>query len=191
MTTFAGSAAAKPPRVVIADIQTGIGFAMQFTPEEFEEKVTPNYARHRILGMGHEVLQYVNTSNHTLPGIEFPFRANKAKEQQLIHKWRRFLLSLCYPSETAETVRDGTPPRVLFSWPKLFSMTCIVADLTIRHERFSVDGLTKAYTAVMTLEEIRDVRLTREQVLATGTRRPSPAAGGTDLDLFLSRAARS
>ncbi len=190
MTTMAGSAAAKPPRVIIADINSGVGYSMQFMPEEFEEKVTPNYSRHKVLGLSHEILQYAQTGNHTLPGIEFNFRADRAKELDLIHKWRRFFLSLCYASEGAETVRDGAPPRVLFSWPKLYSMTCIIADLSIRHKAFDVKGLTKKFTVIVTLEEIRDVRLTREQVFTQGTRRPSSGAQTTDLDLFLSRKAR-
>ena len=91
--------------------------------------------------------------------------------------WRRFLLSLCYPSGAAGSIVDGGPPRVLFVWPELFSMTVVVSGLKIRHTRFARTGGTTRYFATLTVEEIRDVRITSEDVRRQGTRRSTSGEG--------------
>lgn len=173
--SFAGDGRARPPRVSLTNLRTGETVEMPFTPETFAEQVAVNYARQAVVGMSHETLQYGNTGNYTLEGLDFFFRGNTPEEVDAIHDGRLFLLSLAYPPEGAESVRDGAPPRVLFFWPQVVSLTCVLTQIRVSHVKFNSQGRTTIFRVRMNLEEIRDVRLTMEAVRTSGTRRAASA----------------
>lgn len=179
--SLSGTAGARPPRVSLTNLRTNETAEMPFTPNEFVESVAVNWARQAILGMSHEQLQYTNTGNYTLNDLDFAFRATTPAEAKAIHDGRRFLLSLCYAPEGAEGLRDGAPPRILFFWPQVVSMTCILSrDLRITHSAFNSEGLTTRFNARFSLEEARNVRLTMDEVRQYGTQRSSAAAEESD-----------
>ncbi len=173
--SFAGSAGARPPRVSLTNLRTGETVEMPFTPEQFVETVAVNWARRAIVGMSHETLQYGNTGNYKLENLDFFFRGTTPEEVDLIHEGRKFLLSLAYAPEGAENLRDGAPARILFFWPQVVSMTCVLMNLRITHQKFNVEGRTTIFRARFSLEEARDVRLTAETVRAQGTQRSAAA----------------
>jgi hypothetical protein len=121
----------------------------------------------------------VNTGNAKF-ALELHFEAqDPATNLDQIHFARRFLQSLCYPRRGAEDVAGGGPPRALFVWPGVISLTCVLTALAFKYLRFNVAGAPVEFSAKVTLEEIRDVRLLSEDVLADGTRRSGAAPGGT------------
>lgn len=187
--SFSGDAKAQPPRVFFVNLRSGEGQEMPYTPTEFTETIIVNWTRQAVTGLSHEVLQYGNTASYQIPGLEFfisgipqqPARGDfrgptDTDAADRAEELRKFLMSLCYASESAQTVRDGAPPRILFCWPEMISLTCIIDQLSIRHEKFNRNGRSVIMRATMTLDEIRDVRLTSEQVRIQGTRRPSAQA---------------
>jgi hypothetical protein len=149
---------------------------MPFTPVELVESVAVKWAKLAVVGMSHETLQYGNTSNYALDGLEFFFRGTTPEEVDAIHEGRKFLLSLAYAPEGAEGLRDGAPPRILFFWPQVVSLTCVLGKIRISHSKFNREGRTTIFRARFDLEEARDVRLTMEQVRAQGTQRSAAAA---------------
>ena len=54
----------------------------------------------------------------------------------------------------------------------------MVNALAFKYSRFNLDGTPVQFTAKLTLEEIRDVRLVSEDVLASGTQRSGVGRGG-------------
>lgn len=178
--TFSGAATARMPRIIIANVRTGEGYEMPFVPERLEERLAAVRARIDIFGLPHQRRQYRGTSNHTISGLEFFFRGTTEAEVANIHNGRRFLLSLMYPSETADSVDNGGTPRILFVWPQLFSMTCELDTITITHEKFNSQGLTTVFRARLDFEEVRDVRLSSEEVRAVGTIRSGSAPQSTE-----------
>lgn len=169
--SFSSIAAERPPRVSFTNIRTGETVEMPMFPETLDEQVQVNWTKQVILGMSHETLQYSHTSNHTFDGLEFVFRAESPADLDAITDGRKFLLSLTVPPADAQGVREGAPPRVLFFWPQLVSMTCVVANVRITHEQFNKQGASVRFRAKLTLEEIRDVRLTMDDVREQGTQR--------------------
>jgi hypothetical protein len=89
---------------------------------------------------------------------------------QKIAAARNVLLSLVYP-ETADTIIQAAPPKVLFVWPNMFSMVTRVMSVDIRHERFTQDGATRQFKATVVFEESRLTRLVHNDVLQNGTKR--------------------
>jgi len=169
--TFGGVVAERPPRVSFTNLRTGETVEMPLFPETLGETVAVNWTKQVILGMSHEQLQYSHTSNHTFDDLEFVFRAQSPADLEAITDGRKFLLSLTLPSADAQGVRDGAPPRILFFWPQLVSMTCVLGNVKITHEQFNKQGASVRFKARLTLEEIRDVRLSSETVREQGTQR--------------------
>jgi len=161
----------------------------QFNPTEFQEALTVNYVRQRVPGLSHEPLQYINTTNQRFtmelffdalgPSGENPLGVSEQAQRNLIA--RKFLKSVCYPRRPVGDFAIGGPPRLLFVWPHIISLTTVITSLQIQHQRFSATGVPLQFTAAIQLEEIRDMRLIQDDVLENGTIRGSnddPLSGG-------------
>lgn len=171
-------ASQRPARMSIANIVTGDAVEAQFNPTEFEEALEVNWARQTVPGLSHQPLQFVNTGNVKFT-LELHFEVHGASaDLEQLHFAKRFLQSLCYPRRGAEDVIGGGPPRALFVWPNVVSLTCVVTGLSFKYGRFNLAGTPIQFTAKVTLEEIRDVRLLSEEVLADGSRRSGAAPEG-------------
>jgi hypothetical protein len=169
-----------PPKAAIVNLETTEQFEFQFNPPEFSESFSTNYARHQIPGLSHQVLQYINTNNNTIPldiylsGV-IPFldsfrgqalaKYKTFEEVYDISRGKNFLQSLLYPVRTPAGGWQA-PPRLLFVWPKVVRMFCVAVSLDFTHRRFSSKDLrTTVLMATITLEELvskqrfsRDVR---------------------------------
>lgn len=169
--SFSSIAAERPPRVSFTNLRSGETVEMPLVPETLDEEVTVNWTKQVIVGMSHEQLQYSHTSNHSFPGLEFIFRAESPEDLDAITDGRKFLLSLTQAPADAQGVRDGAPPRILFFWPQLVSMTCVLGGIRITHELFNKEGASVRFKVRLNLEEIRDVRLTMDDLRDQGTQR--------------------
>lgn len=161
---------AKPVRMHLCNIATRTVLEAQFNPTTFEERLEVVYAQKTVPGLSHQPLQYVNTSNVTIPLIlRFNiFEAGVTVEQLLFA--RRFLQATAYPL-AGGSVPSSAPPRILFVWPKIISMTCVLRRLTFKHERFDNTGAPIEFSAQLVLEEIRDFRLISADVFERGSQR--------------------
>jgi hypothetical protein len=161
----------------LVDLSTGEDVAFLFNPEQLNEQISVEYSRRSVPGMSHQPLQYQYTGNHQVM-LDIYLHGVGDTKLALIDDIRRFLLSLCYPKGNAGSIDDGAPPRVLFVWPSIYSMTCVVRAVNNTASQFRPDGKIVRSIASVTLEEIRDARLTSDTVRRHGTRRSS--AGGND-----------
>lgn len=171
MTDLTGAVRARMPRVSFTALNTGETYYFPYVPETFAEEVNVRWSKQDILGMSHQNDQYSYTENHMFQSLNFFFVGKTVKEVDLIHEGRRFLLSLCYPAGGAGTVRQGGPSRILFVWPQVVTMTCKLETLKIIHEKFNVSGRTVQFRADIKVSEIRDQRLTSQDVREQGTQR--------------------
>lgn len=165
-----------PARLHLIDLSTGEDFEALFNPEQVTEEIQVAYSRLVIPGMSHQPLQYSNTGNE---GLQFDLYSvgHTPGERERVEDFRRFLQSLCYPKGDAGTIDDGAPPRVLFVWPRVWTFTCVITHLRFVHSQFTVGGQISRSMASVTIEEIRDIRLTSDDVRRHGTRRSSSGGG--------------
>lgn len=166
----------KPARMSLTNLATATGIEAQFNPTELEESLAVNWNRLAVLGLSHKPKQYQQTDNHEFE-FELAFRAWDDTGNRLddIALSRRFLLSLCYSSRASagSGVSGGAPPRVLFVWPKLVSLTATINKIRIKHSAFNKEGDPIHFAAKIELDEIRDARLYSEDVYLNGTIRSS------------------
>lgn len=169
-----------PDRMSVMNVATGDVLDVQYNPTELDEELAINWNKLAVLGLSHMPQQYQQTDNH---GFEFElaFRAWDASGNRLddIQQMRRQILSWGYSMRNnVATVVGGAPPRLLFVWPTLVSMTCVMKKVHFKHTFFNRGATPVHSSARITLEEIRDFRLYSEDVLALGTQRSGQAAPG-------------
>ena len=153
-------------------------FTFPMNPTELEESIDVNWVEQRVVGHSHPILQYTGTGPHNLPGVKFYVSAhalsqerNKNLDGDDVLEFKRFLQSLTVPRGNAGDIVGGSPPRVLFIWPNVVSLVCVVRNVRFRHLRFARDGSVLVYVATVTFSEIRDARMTSEEVFFEGSRR--------------------
>src|SRR5512137_1642944 len=133
-------ASLRPARMSVANVESGDSVEAQFNPNELEEALEVNWTRQTVPGLSHQPLQFVNTGNVKFT-MELHFEAHDpAVDLETIHRTRRFLQSLCYPRRGAENVIGGGPPRALFVWPGVISLSCVITALSFKYARFNLDG---------------------------------------------------
>lgn len=102
-----------------------------------------------------------------LSGVEFYLDRYFAAEQPgdvNILEFRAFLRALTVPPEGTEDVAATAPPRVLFIWPEVVTVECVVASVEFTYKQLAVDGTVLVYAASVTFEEILDTRVTSEEL---------------------------
>lgn len=163
--------AQSPPKCTLANLANIETFECQFNPTQLVERVGVNWNRLDVPGLSHQVLQYKSTSNRQLPSVEFyldRFAARAAGDQDDLLDFRRFLLAFTVPTRNAAGVASAAPPRMQFIWPGVLGMTCVVTGIEFTYTQFASDASVSVYTARVELEEIRDVRVTSEQLRKDG-----------------------
>lgn len=164
---FSEALFAKMPNVEIIDLDSDPldSRFLPYAPTEFSEDIVANWTEKEIVGLSHRILQYANTSNYTIPSLEFFVRSGRSaiESEAAIQDLRRWLMSLCYPKE-----ETGAPPRCLFVWPNMVSVTCVINQINFKHSQFRPDGSSSIYTATMKVTEIRDDRISSEDVRIKG-----------------------
>ncbi len=167
-----------PARGFLVDLNSGAEFGFPMNPTRLQESITVNWQDQTVVGMSHPVPHYIGTGAHMLPSVEFLvdryFMSRQRKRNVDINEFlqfKRFLQSLTVPPRRATNVAGGAPPRVLFVWPDTVSMIVNIRSLSITHERFDFEGRPLRYVATVTFSEVRDARMTSEQLFSEGSMR--------------------
>lgn len=177
MASIEEVADSRPPRIRIFNLRTNEGLLMQFNPTQFSERLAVNYGRPTVLGMSHQELQYLNTTNLTIP-MEFFFLSRDPATHEGGAEVKRFLYSFCYPVAGADAIVGGAPPRALVVWPGVLSLTAKLTQLNINNQRFNRHAEVVQFTANCQFEEMRNVRFTSDDARRLGVRRTGESPGG-------------
>lgn len=164
-----GGAIARPPRCVLVNVDTGEKFDCLFNPAQLSERIQVNWNRLVVPGLSHQVLQFQSTGNRQLAGVEFYLDAAFAEQPSSVDilQFREFVRALTVPPAGGQDILSTAPPRVLFLWPGVVTVECVVASVEFLYKQFAVDSSVLVYTAVVTFEEILDVRVTSEELRAS------------------------
>ena len=168
-------------RAELVNLSVDESLIVQFNPTELEESLGVNYSRMTVPGLSHQILQYVNTENVAfnfslfwdatdlgIQGVEFILAA------------RKFLYAACHPKATPGNIIGAGAPQILFLWPNMVSLMCVMTKLQFRYTRFNKFAEPTAYTASVTLEEVRTSLVSMEDVSSLGTLR---GGFGSTIDL--------
>lgn len=158
----------------------------QYNPNKLREQIKVQWSKITVPGLSHKRVNYISTEN---TGFKMKLhydatgRTPDVREKFLDH--RKFFQAHAVPRGGADTVLGGEAPRLLFIWPGLISMTCILESADFDYTRFNSELGLLTWDVDLVLSEIRDVRLTFEEVRAQGTQRrgsPSSALSAIETD---------
>lgn len=163
----------RAPSMQIVNLVTTKSLEAQFNPERFSEQLGAAYAKLTVPGLSHQVKQFINTEDVQID-FELFFHSNvsgnQVAQQRRIMEARTFLYATVFPW-SSNTIKRGGAPRMLFVWPNFISLTCVVTKVKFDYLRFNVTGAPVVYRAAIAIEEIGDVHLTMNDILAHGTQR--------------------
>lgn len=156
----------RAPRCALVNLSTGESVDCLFNPTQLIERVQVNWNRLAVPGLSHQVLQYQGTGNRELSAVEFYLDRLFAQAQPGdvdVLAFRRFLRALTVPAVGSE-LAYAAPARVLLLWPGVLSVEAVVTSVEFQYRQFGADGGVLVYTATVGFEEIRDVRLSAEDL---------------------------
>jgi hypothetical protein len=148
------------------NVETAESIDCLFNPTQLSEKVQINWNRVTVPGLSHQLLQFQSTGNRQLSGVEFYLDRFFSSEQIAtldILEFRGFLRALTVPPKGTEGVPATAPPRTLLIWLNVLTIETVLTDLEFQYKQFAADGKVQVYTAVVTFEEILDMRVTSEE----------------------------
>lgn len=170
----------QPARMSLVNLVSGEQLDAQFNPEELQETIGAVYAKQVVPGLSHQVKQFVHTEDLSIAFTLFWSGHVGVERHALNQRARAFLHAACHPRTTnAGSIGRGGAPRLLFVWPELFSLTCVLTKASFAHRQFNARGASVNFSCAVTLEELRDAFLASEDVIELGTRRPAGRVGPT------------
>ncbi len=168
MASAGEAATARPPRVVLTNVNTGDFFEAQANPPELEESQEATYNRLTVPGFSGQPMQLTNTGNYKVE-VEFEYVVKGPPEQAEALRVRSFMFSLLHPRRGNDVPSAGAP-SALFVWPGMISITCKVTKVSIKHDRFNRQMQTTHFKAKLSLEEVNNQLRTAEDVYTPGGR---------------------
>lgn len=169
----------KPPKMTLTNLVSQVTLEAQYNPETFEEEIGANYSKLAVQGLSHQVKQFGYTEDNAFQiSLDFEALSRGPKGMENLAFARRFLLSAHYPRGNAGAIRTAGAPRILFVWPGLISLTCVLLKTKFSYSQFNrLAGLVRM-RATINIEEIRDVLITSEEVFLQGSMRSTAQKGG-------------
>jgi hypothetical protein len=149
---------ARAPRCVLVNVESQERFECLLNPEGLTEKISVNYRRQVVPGLGYQPLQYESTSNRQVPSLEFVldqrFSPSEGGAAHIL-RFRSFLLTLTQPTDSEI---PSAPPRVLVVWPDVLTLEGVLSEVEFRYQALTADGAVLAYIATCTFEEVIELR---------------------------------
>lgn len=160
----------------------------QFNPEKLKETIGVDWQRFLIPGLTYQPQQYANTNNIQYRFDLFFTAAATAAVRDVSGSGSGVAPTNAAASVLARNLaaRDqlqawsvlrkndrlggiGDTQRLLFVWPNFIAMTCNIVSAEFEYDQFNVEGLPVSFKVSILLEEVRDVAIYAEDVLAQGT----------------------
>ena len=161
-----------PPKGSIINLVNGQRMDFLVNPDSLEISKSVNYTRVKSPGLGHERLQYSNTSNRQIPlelfmsqHLQDRISGQANSHPRVATERRAFLESLTMPAANVDFGYQG-PPKCLFIWPAMERYQGRVIRYEEMHRNFSPYTLTTTVLVVrLTIEEDLDFRMLMEDIL--------------------------
>lgn len=151
-------ATATPQRFGICEWERPMDAGCRFTatrnPTEFEQSVETEWNRFVSPGAGYAHMHFMATKNHVVE-LELYWNAFTDREAAEAERVRLMLISWCYPRRDAGGWSLG-PPRLIATWPNMFSFECYLVECRVRNLAFALSGRSVRWIAQIKLEEAKD-----------------------------------
>lgn len=163
--SFVEDMAQVPARFSVINLATNEEVVAQLNPTEFDDEVGAEWNRLTTPGAWHERMHFGHTSNYVVP-MDLYFAALTEVDYVRITRARNHIKSWCYPQAASADSLGKGPPRLLATWPVVFSIECYLIRCKIKYQRFAPDGRCTRFVASVQFEDCSETRQTSEHVAA-------------------------
>lgn len=138
-------------------------------PTTFSESVKAEYSKRPVLGLSHEVLQYIRTTARTLTmqlwaSLHIFMMKGITNDRLAVLRFRNFFESLIVP-----TGLGLAPPYVYVDWPGAdLHFKGVLESLDLEYQRFARDGTPIEINLSVAFCEVADDLMTTPRVMDTG-----------------------
>jgi hypothetical protein len=161
-----------------------------FNPSEMSRSIKVGYAELKVPGTSAPIINYVGTEAQVVKftlffdayyNVHADEKGRGTLQNDLdaiargvaeVRAAQNFLEAVCYPRESnTQDAADGAPPRLLFSWPGVLAIRCVMTDLELKDQFHAPTGEVLRFTADVTLREVPMAPITFDHVISAGPRR--------------------
>jgi len=138
-------------------------------PTSFSESVKAEYSKRPVLGLSHEVLQYIRTTARTITmqlwaSLHIFMIKGITNDRLAVLQFRNFFESLIVPTDLGLA-----PPYVYIDWPGAdLHFKGVLESLDIEYQRFARDGTPMEINLSVAFCEVADDLMTTPRVMETG-----------------------
>lgn len=151
------------PRITIADTDNGDAIDLPIFPESIDHTSEAVWQRHQVPGLSHQRNHFTNTNNAKFSFTIFVDDLDGVTPSADVQKLYNFLDSMQFPTN------GKGASKYLLVVPGTMSILVISASVNFTQSRYSQqDGTLRAFSAKLSIEEHRDLRITKEEVRARG-----------------------
>lgn len=152
----------------IVDTDEAERLDVQFNPEKLSSKLEAAFNELDVLGASSQEQQFKYGKNFVID-FELRFDALVSREWNAtkLEKAKRFLWS-CATPRAGDGVGTIDPPKILFVWPRLYTVVGRINGPAFEEQRFAKTGECTLMVAKIQIKEVLSARRTSEQVRRAG-----------------------
>jgi hypothetical protein len=141
---------------------------VQFNPEGLKSKLAAVFTEPEVLGASAQEQQFKNAKNFTIDfDLRFDALVSRSWPATRIEDAKRFLWALAQP-RAGDRVGTIDPPKVLFVWPKLYTIVGRINEPAFDELRFARTGPCTLLIAHLQVKQVLTARRTSERVRGYG-----------------------
>ena len=138
-------------------------------PTTFSESVEPQYSRRPVLGLSHEVVQFIRTASREITmelWVSYHLFLQKGWAPDTV---RPLILRNFFQALTMPLKARAAPPRVEVDWPGAsLNFVGVASSLSFEYQRFASSGDPLEYSISVTFLEVAGALMTAPKVLLNG-----------------------
>jgi hypothetical protein len=185
--SFVENLATVPQRFSVVNLSTNEEVIAQFNPPEFDDDLSNDWNRMGPPGASRQRMHFGFTNNYSV-SLELYFSAGSEAEYDEINRAKQHMQSWCYPLAGSQLMPGKGPPRLLATWPHVFSIESYLTRCKIKYQRFAPDGRCTRFVASVQFEDCGEGAITSEQVATSVVvRGESEEASKRGVDLTIQR----
>ena len=149
---------AKASLAIFEDGKRGTSVEFMYNPTEYSLSKTNEWKAVSIVGFDVPSSQFLGGGPTTLSLDLLADTYEQKRDVRTIFVNKIIEMTKIYSKTVDKTTKTGRPPKVLFSWGKVFNFPAVITELKIQYILFLSDGTPVRARISLTLQECEDTK---------------------------------
>ncbi len=137
------------------DDSSAQAITVHFNPTEYSLSKSNSWEPVKIVGSNVPRMEFTSGGSVSL-GLELLFDTYEARQDVRAYTDKIFELTKISSKTVDKTTKVGRPPRVMFSWGKVFNFPSVITSFSVQYVLFLSDGTPVRARVSLTLVECED-----------------------------------